>query len=67
MDVVILDIESCREGGDTGLFITLVPKFFIITNPYSLAKQLWGLVFNFDRLIHYVECPNISKTNSNVN
>ena len=45
-----------REGGDIGLFITLVPKFFI----YPLAKEL---LLNCDWLIHEVECLNISTTN----
>ena len=32
------------EGGNIGLFITLVPKVFIVTFSYLLAQQLWGYV-----------------------
>ena len=32
-----------REGGDNGLFITLVPKFYNNVF-YSLALQHWGLL-----------------------
>ena len=28
------------------------PQGFIITFSYSLAYKLWGLLFNFDRLVH---------------
>ena len=44
-----------RKGGAIGLFISLVPKIL----------QPWGLL-NFDKLVHLVECPNVSTTNSNL-
>ena len=31
---------KCKERGDNGLFIALVPK--VLTFSYSLAQQLWG-------------------------
>ena len=40
-----------REGGDNGLFITLVPKVFIKTFSYSLSLTLLGLKFKFDWLV----------------
>ena len=33
---------------------------------YSLASQLWGLLLNFDRLVHEVECPNVLTNNHNL-
>ena len=60
-------VDNCREGGDIGLFITLcIPQSLIIMFSYLLAQQHWGLLFHFDRLVHLVECPNISTPNCNV-
>ena len=47
-----LEPPQHREGGDIGLFVTLVPHH-LITFSYLMAKQLWGLVLNFDWLVHY--------------
>ena len=44
-----------RKGGAIGMFISLVPK----------VLQSWGL-FNFDKLVHLVEFPNVSTTNCNL-
>ena len=30
---------------------------------YSLASQLWGLLLNFDWLVHEVGCPNVLTNN----
>ena len=38
-------MEELTEGGDIGMFITLVPKVFIITFPYLLIQQSWGFLF----------------------
>ena len=41
--------SNIREGGDIGLFFTLVSIIsFIITFSYLLAYHLWGLLLNFD-------------------
>ena len=32
---------------------------------YTLASQLWGLLLNFDWLVHLIKCPNASTTNCN--
>ena len=40
------------------LFITLVLKF-LGPFSYSLAQQLRGLLFNFDWLVHKVECETL--------
>ena len=43
------------------------PHCFIIMFSYSkLTQQLWGLTFNFDWLVHKVECPNVFTTNCNL-
>ena len=34
------------------------PQSFIVTFSFSLAKQLWGFLLNFDWLVFEVECPN---------
>ena len=34
------------------------PQSFIVTLSDSLAKPLWGLLFNFDWLVRLVECSN---------
>ena len=47
-----------REGGDIGLFISLLPK---------VLYQLWGLILNFDWWVHYVEGPKVANTNHNFN
>ena len=39
---------------------------FTLTFSYSLAKQLWGLLIDFDWLVYKVECPNVSITNCNL-
>ena len=36
------------------------------TSPQTFYYQLWGLLMNFDWLIHSVECPNVSATNCNL-
>ncbi len=59
-----LCVIPCREGGDLGLFITLVPK--VITFSYSFLYQLWGLIFNFDWLVNKVEYPNFTTINCNL-
>ena len=40
------------------------PNSFIITFSYSLSWQLWGLKCHW--LYHWVECPNVSITNCNI-
>ncbi len=40
------------------------PQSLIIM--FLLAKQPWGLLFNFDWLVHLVECPIVLTTNLNV-
>ena len=40
-----------RGRGHCAFYYTS-PQSFIKTNLYSLAQQLWGLLLNFDCLIH---------------
>ena len=43
--------HKCREEGEIGLFIKLVPKVlecFLI----CWLNNFWGLLMNFDRLVH---------------
>ena len=42
------------------------PQSLIITFSYSLAKQPWGFLLNFDWSVHLDECPNVSTTNNNL-
>ena len=44
-----------REGGDIGLFITLVPSL-----------RTLGTYLDFDRLIQKGECPSVLITNCNL-
>ena len=63
--VFIVEKLCLYQGGTIWLFITLFPKF-IITFSYSLAYELWGFKFDFYLLVHYIECPNVLTTNSNL-
>ena len=51
--------RSWREGTLGCLLYIVAPKFY---SPffYSLFYQLWRLEMNFDCLLFYVECPNVS-------
>ena len=50
----IPDYLNFREGeGHLAVYYTS-PQSFIIKFSYSLALQLWGLLFNFDWLIQCV-------------
>ena len=49
-----------REGGDNGLFITLVLKVFNVFLFVGLTTL--EFVLNFDWLVHLVKCPNVSAT-----
>ena len=50
-----------REGGALVWLLHLPPKFYNKFS-YSLAKQLWRLLLNFD----WFECPNVSTINCNL-
>ena len=52
---------STREGGDNGLFNTIIPIVFLF-----VGLTTFGTLGNFDWFIHQVECPNISTTNCNL-
>ena len=59
-----IDIVSL-EGGDIGLFIALFPKVFI--NIFLLiGLATLGTLKNFDCLVNWVECSNVSTTNCNL-
>ena len=51
----IPDYLNSREGGGHLAVYYTSPQSSIITFSYSLALQLWGLLFNFDWLI---QCGN---------
>ena len=42
------------------------PQSYIMIFSFSLAQQLWGLLLNFDWLVHQVECTNVSTFNCKV-
>ena len=44
-------VYEYREGGDNGLIIKS-PQSFLVMFSYSLATQLWGLLLNFNWLVH---------------
>ncbi len=46
-----------REGGDFGLFITLVPKVLQSVFLFVGLTTLGGLILKFDRFVHLVERP----------
>ena len=57
-------IDTClREVGDIRLFVSLVQKFNVNVFLFVGSKTL-GTTLNFDWLVHSVECPNDSTTNS---
>ena len=47
-------VVALKEGGEIGLFITLVSK---------VLQQRFLICFYFDWLVHKVEFPNVSTTN----
>ena len=49
-----------RKGGNTS------PQSLILTFSYLLAYQPWGLLLNFDWLVHLVDCPNVTTTICNL-
>ena len=57
---------NLREGGDIGLFITLISKFYNNVFSFFLAQQPWGLLLNFDWFLQSVEFPNVSTNNCNL-
>ena len=56
----IILVYVVSEGGDIGLFITLVPKVFLIHWLINIGD------FYLDWLVHLVECSNVSTSNCNV-
>ncbi len=52
--------EITRRGRGHWAVYYPSPQSFIITFSYLLASQLWGRLFNFNRLVHWVECPHVS-------
>ena len=50
-------LQAGREEGDIGLST----KSYI-----NVLQQTWGLLLNFNWLVHLVECPNVSSTNCNL-
>ena len=49
--LALITHRRIREGGDIGLFITIVLKVFLIAFSCSLALQLWRLSLKFDSLV----------------
>ena len=63
--VSFLRIWNQGSRGQWAVYYTS-PQSFILTFSYRLAQQIWGLLMNFDWLVHKAECPNVSTTNCNM-
>ena len=63
-----MDIRGFRNLGNidnlVGIFSNKAvhytsPQSFITLFSNSMAYQLWGIIFNFDLLVHLVQCPKV--------